>query len=53
MLNDDIIHALGIASSNDLEIIRRITLKINQVIKDFLENVGLLFPDFKIELARP
>jgi phosphoribosylaminoimidazole-succinocarboxamide synthase len=52
MLNDDIIHALGIASSNDLEIIRRITLKINQVIKDFLENVGLLFPDFKIEFGR-
>ncbi|HOI40039.1 MAG TPA: phosphoribosylaminoimidazolesuccinocarboxamide synthase [Methanobacterium sp.] len=52
MLNDDIILALGLATSDDLEIIRRITLKINGVLKNFLESRGLLFPDFKIEYGR-
>jgi len=52
MLNDDIILALELATREDLEIIRETTLKINQVLKDFLEERGLLFPDFKIEYGR-
>lgn len=52
MLNDDIILALGLATSDELEIIREITIKINDVLKNFLENKGLLFPDFKIEFGR-
>jgi phosphoribosylaminoimidazole-succinocarboxamide synthase len=49
MLNDDIILALGLATRKELQEIRNITLQINQVLKDFLESKGLLFPDFKIE----
>jgi phosphoribosylaminoimidazole-succinocarboxamide synthase len=52
MLNDDIILALGLATREDLQIIREITLKINHVLKSFLENRGILFPDFKIEYGR-
>ncbi|NYB52178.1 MAG: phosphoribosylaminoimidazolesuccinocarboxamide synthase [Methanobacteriaceae archaeon] len=52
MLNDDIILALGFASSEDLQTIRQTTLKINQVLKEFLKKRGLLFPDFKIEYGR-
>lgn len=52
MLNDDIILALGLATEEDLEIIRKITLNINRVLKEFLESKGLIFPDFKIEYGR-
>jgi phosphoribosylaminoimidazole-succinocarboxamide synthase len=49
MLNEDIAVALGFSTRKDLEIIRETTLKINQVLKEFLESKGILFPDFKIE----
>jgi phosphoribosylaminoimidazole-succinocarboxamide synthase len=49
MLNDDITLALGLATKEELQEIREITVQINQVLKDFLESKGLLFPDFKIE----
>lgn len=52
MLNDDIILALGLATADDLEEIRQITLKINSTLKTFLEDRGLIFPDFKIEYGR-
>lgn len=52
MLNDDITLALGLATKEELQEIRKITLQINQVLKDFLESKGLLFPDFKIEYGR-
>ena len=49
MLNDDIAIALGLIDEDKLNLIKEITLKINRVLKDFLESKGLLFPDFKIE----
>ncbi len=49
MLNDDIAIALGLIDEDKLKQIKEITLKINKVLKDFLESKGLLFPDFKIE----
>ena len=52
MLNDDITIALGFSSQEELETIRKITLKINQVVKNFLESKGIIFPDFKIEYGR-
>ncbi|HMK53674.1 MAG TPA: phosphoribosylaminoimidazolesuccinocarboxamide synthase [Methanobacteriaceae archaeon] len=52
MLNDDIAKALGFVTQEDLNNIRKITLKINQVLKDFLESKGIVFPDFKIEYGR-
>jgi phosphoribosylaminoimidazole-succinocarboxamide synthase (EC 6.3.2.6) len=52
MLNDDIILALGIATRDELEEIRRITLQINSVLRDFLKSRGLILPDFKLEFGR-
>ncbi len=49
MLNDSITIALDIATPGDLDLIRRITLKINDVLKKFLLSKSILFPDFKIE----
>ena len=49
MLNDDIAIALGLTDEEKLKDIKKTTLKINKVLKDFLESKGLLFPDFKIE----
>lgn len=52
MINDDIAVALGFVSRQELEDIRQITLKINQVLKDFLALKGITLPDFKIEFGR-
>lgn len=52
MLNDDIAIALGLVTLQELEIIRKTTLKINKVLKEFLKDKGILFPDFKIEYGR-
>ncbi len=49
MLNDDIAIALGLTDNQKLKEIKETTLKINSVLKEFLESKGLLFPDFKIE----
>jgi phosphoribosylaminoimidazole-succinocarboxamide synthase len=51
MLNDDIAMALGIASAEELQEIREISLKINRALKDFLESKGIMLPDFKIEFG--
>lgn len=52
MINDDIAVALGFVNRQELEDIRQITLKINQVLKDFLALKGITLPDFKIEFGR-
>jgi phosphoribosylaminoimidazole-succinocarboxamide synthase len=51
MLNDDIAIALGLIDEYRLKIIKETTLRINRVLKDFLESKGILFPDFKIEFG--
>ena len=52
MINDDIAVALGFTTREELKTIRETTLKINQVIKNFLAEKGIIFPDFKIEYGR-
>ena len=49
MLNDSIIIALGLATHEELDMIREITLKINSILMEFLLSKDILFPDFKIE----
>ena len=51
MLNDEIAVALGLIDEYKLKIIKETTLRINKVLKDFLESKGILFPDFKIEFG--
>jgi phosphoribosylaminoimidazole-succinocarboxamide synthase len=51
MLNDSISIALNLATQEDLDIIREISLNINAVLKKFLLSKQILFPDFKIEFG--
>lgn len=52
MLNEDIILALGFLTHEELERIRKITIKINQIIKKFLKTKNIIFPDFKLEYGK-
>ncbi len=52
MVNDDIAVALGFTTREELDEIRKTTLKINKVLKDFLAEKGIIFPDFKIEYGK-
>lgn len=52
MINDDIAIALGIAKKEELEEMRKITLKVNKILKGFLKEKGMLLPDFKLEFGR-
>lgn len=51
MLNDDIAIALGIATAEELQEIREISIQINRALIDFLESNGIMLPDFKIEFG--
>ena len=52
MLNDDIAMALGLTTKKELEVIRQVTLNINEILTDFLRSKNIMFPDFKIEYGR-
>jgi phosphoribosylaminoimidazole-succinocarboxamide synthase len=51
-INDEIAIALGIATQKDLDDIRKITLKINEVLSKFLKEKGILLVDFKLEFGK-
>ncbi len=52
MLNDDITLALDLSTHVELERIREITLRINEVLKGFLKDKDISLPDFKIEYGK-
>lgn len=52
MLNTSIIKALGIATQEDLDFISEVTLKINEVLSEFLLEKGILLVDFKLEFGK-
>jgi len=52
MINEDIAVAMGIASMDELGLMRRLALEINQVLIKFLDERGLVLPDFKLEFGR-
>ncbi|MDD3406643.1 MAG: phosphoribosylaminoimidazolesuccinocarboxamide synthase [Methanomicrobium sp.] len=51
-VNDDLILALGLVNSDELNEIKAVTLKINKLLYDFFDELGLIFVDFKIEFGR-
>lgn len=51
MLNDDVAIALGMATKNELDKMRKITLKVNEVLKEFLLKKGIILVDFKLEFG--
>lgn len=52
MLNDEITISLGIATQEELDEIRSITLKINKILSEFLKEKGILLVDFKLEFGK-
>ena len=49
---DDIIYALGLLTPEELKEVREMTLKINRILFEFFDKLGLVFVDFKIEFGR-
>ncbi len=53
MLNEDIALALGLVESKEeLEKMREMTLKINEILKKFLSEKGIILVDFKLEFGK-
>ncbi len=52
MLNDDIALALGIATEEELNTLKELALKVNDVLKKFFDEKGIILVDFKIEIGK-
>jgi len=52
MLNDDIAIALGLVTEKELRKIRKISLRVNEILLKFLDERGLDLPDFKLEFGK-
>lgn len=52
MLNDDIAIALGIATEKELRKIRKISLRVNEILLKYMDDRGLLLPDIKLEFGK-
>lgn len=52
MINDYHILALGIATPEELQIMSAMTFKINALLKEYFDKIGVKLIDFKIELGR-
>ncbi len=49
LITKDRIKLMNIISSNDLELIIHLTLKVNEILKSFFKNIQLQLVDFKLE----
>ena len=52
LINDSHILALGVADEKELEAIRNMAFKVNEVLKEFFAGIGVRLIDFKIEAGR-
>jgi phosphoribosylaminoimidazole-succinocarboxamide synthase len=52
MVNDDIIFALGLVTREELLTIRRMALKINDLLRTYLAGLSITLVDFKLEFGR-
>jgi len=51
-LNSDIAIALNLATRKELEKMKKITLNINEILRSFLEEKGIILVDFKLEFGK-
>jgi len=51
LITKDRIELMNILSSHDLELIINLTLKINEILKNFFKNIQLQLVDFKLEFG--
>ena len=52
MLNDDIALALGLATEEELAILRKLALRINELLVPYLDKRNIILPDFKLEFGK-
>lgn len=52
MLNDDIALTLGLATREEIATLRKLALRINELLVPYLDERGILLPDFKLEFGR-
>lgn len=52
MLNDDIAISLGLVNDKELRKVRKIALRINDILIDYMDKRGLVLPDFKLEFGK-
>lgn len=52
LINDSHIIALGVATESELESIRNMAYKVNDVMREFFAGIGIKLIDFKIEAGR-
>ena len=52
MLNDSIIKSLGIANQEEIDILKYRAFKINDILKEFFDKIGIILVDFKIEFGK-
>ena len=52
LINDSHILALGVADEKELDAIRKMAFKVNDVLKEFFAGIGVKLIDFKIEAGR-
>lgn len=51
-INDYYIRALGLATDEEMELIKNYSLKTNDILKDYLKGLGIDLIDFKLEFGR-
>ena len=52
MLNETIAEALNLATKEELETLKSLALKINQILSKMFEAIGIILVDFKIEFGK-
>jgi phosphoribosylaminoimidazole-succinocarboxamide synthase len=52
MINCSHVAALGLATAEELHQMREIALKVNQVLREYLDAKGIILVDFKLEFGR-
>ena len=52
MVNDDIIIALGLATREELLTLRKMALKVNDLLRTYLAGLSITLVDFKLEFGR-
>ncbi|WP_027717199.1 phosphoribosylaminoimidazolesuccinocarboxamide synthase, partial [Desulfovirgula thermocuniculi] len=52
MVNEDHIAVLGLAAPEELGIMKRLALAVNEILRDYLAQRNLILVDFKLEFGR-
>jgi phosphoribosylaminoimidazole-succinocarboxamide synthase len=52
MINDDIIFALGLVTREELLVMRKMALKVNDLLRTYLAGLSITLVDFKLEFGR-